>query len=126
MLSMWFCESRSCSTAAAAAAAEAGCGAADPSARRVVLNAAHCTWEMLDITLARMSVSPPPQTDAVQSDGLVMIQGGGNDAGRIRCSRALVNGISNVAMRLLESGGTADHAMHQYGSQPSKTIIGHR
>ena len=126
---MWFCESRSCSTAAAAAAAaaEAGCGAADPFARRVVLNAAHCTWEMLDITLARKHERVSASTDGCGSvNGLVMIQGGGNDAGRIRCSRALVNGISNVAMRLLESGGTADHAMHKYGSQPSKAIIGHR
>ena len=92
-----------------------------PLARRIAPG--RCLTSRLPVS---MSVSPPPQTDAVQSDGLVMIQGGGNDAGRIRCSRALVNGISNVAMRLLESGGTADHAMHKYGLQPSKAIIGHR
>ena len=83
MPSRWFCESRSCSTAAAApaAAAEAGCGAADPSARRVVLNAAHCTWEMLDITLARKHERVSASTDGCGSVG----RPGDDSGGRQRC-----------------------------------------
>ena len=67
--------------AAAAAAAEVGCGAADPSARRVVLNAAHCTWEMLDITLARKHESVSASTDGCGSVG----RPGDDSGGRQRC-----------------------------------------